>query len=147
VNCDLELELRPGEGGRCRGGSERGVCRSGTAAVLAFELGNEVENYGRGDRPFRKPPYPYETYRKEYGEWRGAILKAVAGARFAASDTASSMEWVERMAGDARGDVQLLALASSAHPSHCRKRSQPTFLRAAGFWAVRSCARRADSCS
>jgi len=76
--------------------------------LLALELGNEVENYGRGDRPFRKPPYAYETYRREFGEWRGAILKAVPGARFAAPDTASSVEWVERMAADARGDVQLL---------------------------------------
>jgi len=76
--------------------------------LLAFELGNEVENYGRGDKPFRNPPYAYETYRKEYAEWHAAILKAVPGARFAAPDTASSVEWVERMAADARGDVQLL---------------------------------------
>lgn len=83
------------------------------AAVLgprlqAFEIGNEVENYSRGTKPFRAPPYAYESYRTEYAEWRAGILRAAPGARFAAPDTASSVEWVERMAKDAKGDVQLL---------------------------------------
>ena len=76
--------------------------------LLALELGNEVENYGRGEKPFRTSPYNYETYRAEYGEWLAAIRKAVPGIRFAAPDTASSVEWVERMANDSKGDVQLL---------------------------------------
>lgn len=76
--------------------------------LLALEVGNEVENYSRGQHPFRQPPYEYETYRKEYAAWHDAIHKAVPGARFAAPDTASSVEWVERMAQDTKGDVQLL---------------------------------------
>jgi hypothetical protein len=76
--------------------------------LLALEMGNEVENYARGQRPFRKSAYDYETYRKEYNEWRVAILKAVPNIPFAAPDTASSVDWVERMAKDAKGDVQLL---------------------------------------
>ena len=76
--------------------------------LLALELGNEVENYSHGERPFRKPPYDYEAYRAEFNAWRTAISKAVPGIRFAAPDTASSVEWVERMARDAKGDVQLL---------------------------------------
>ena len=76
--------------------------------LLALELGNEVENYARGEKPFRKPPYDYETYRTEYREWHAAILKAVPGVRFAAPDTASSIDWVERMAKDSNQDVQLL---------------------------------------
>ncbi len=76
--------------------------------LLALELGNEVENYARGEKPFRKPPYGYETYRMEYSEWHAAILKAVPGIRFAAPDTASSIDWVERMAKDSNHDVQLL---------------------------------------
>jgi hypothetical protein len=67
-----------------------------------------VENYYRGKKPFRNAPYDYETYRKEYGDWRGAILKAVPRVGFAAPNTASSVAWVERMAADANGDVQLL---------------------------------------
>ncbi len=74
----------------------------------AIEVGNEVENYGRGNRPFRKSPYEYEAYRKEYEAWHSAILKAVPGTRFAAPDTASSVSWVDRMARDAKGDVQVL---------------------------------------
>jgi hypothetical protein len=76
--------------------------------LLALELGNEVENYSRGHELFRKPSYDYEAYRAEYNQWRSAIIAAVPGLHFAAPDTASSVEWVERMAKDAKGDVQLL---------------------------------------
>jgi hypothetical protein len=76
--------------------------------LMALELGNEVENYSHGDKPFRKPPYGYEAYRREYDEWHAAIVKAVPGVPFAAPDTASSVEWVERVGQDANGDVQLL---------------------------------------
>jgi hypothetical protein len=76
--------------------------------LLALELGNEVENYARGERPFREAQYDYETYRTEYNEWHASILKAVPGIGFAAPDTASSIEWVERMAKDSKHDVQLL---------------------------------------
>jgi hypothetical protein len=76
--------------------------------LLALELGNEVENYNRGHELFRKPSYNYEAYRAEYNQWRSAIIAAVPGLHFAAPDTASSVEWVERMAKDAKGDVQLL---------------------------------------
>ena len=76
--------------------------------LLALEIGNEVENYNRGHEPFRKPSYDYESFRAEYNQWRGAIIAAVPGIRFAAPDTASSVEWVERMAKDTKGDVQLL---------------------------------------
>jgi hypothetical protein len=75
--------------------------------LLALEIGNEVDSYGRG-QPFRSPSYDYETYLKEYGEWHAAIAKAVPGIRFAAPDTARTGGWVERMAQDAKGDVQLL---------------------------------------
>ena len=77
------------------------------ASLQAFEIGNEVENYARG-KTFRKALYTYEQYRAEYTAWRAAILQAVPKARFAAPDTAGSVEWVESMAKDAHGDVQLL---------------------------------------
>jgi hypothetical protein len=82
--------------------------------LLALEIGNEINSYGHGKQPFRKPPYDYEDYRKEYSEWHAAIVKALPKMRFAAPDTAgsgsgsSSGEWVERMAKDANGEVQLL---------------------------------------
>lgn len=77
-------------------------------SLLALEIGNEIENYSRGAKPFRSAPYTYETYRAEYTKWHDAIAKAVPGVRFAAPDTASNLEWPERMAADAHGDVQLL---------------------------------------
>lgn len=76
--------------------------------LLALELGNEVENYRHGKTPLRAATYSYEDYRAEYSHWREAILAAVPGVAFAAPDTAASVEWVERMAADASGDVQLL---------------------------------------
>jgi hypothetical protein len=76
--------------------------------LLAIELGNEVENYGRGAEPLRKPPYTFAEFRAEYDRWRSAILAADPSLSFAAPDTAGSVEWVEQMAADAHGDVQLL---------------------------------------
>lgn len=77
-------------------------------SLLALEIGNEIENYFRGSRPFRPAPYTYETYRAEYTRWHDAIAAALPGLRFAAPDTASNLEWPERMAADAHGEVQLL---------------------------------------
>ena len=76
--------------------------------LLAIELGNEVENYSHGAKPLRHPPYTYADYRAEYTRWHAAIVRAVPGLHFAAPDTAASIEWVERMAADAHGSVQLL---------------------------------------
>ena len=76
--------------------------------LLAIEPGNEVENYGRGTKPLRKPPYTFAEYRTEYERWRSAILAVSPGLSFAAPDTAGSVEWVEQMAEGAHGDVQLL---------------------------------------
>ena len=76
--------------------------------LLALELGNEVENYGKGSRPLRSPPFDFAAYRAEYARWHVALVAEVPGLRFAAPDTADSVEWVERMAADAHGSVQLL---------------------------------------
>jgi hypothetical protein len=75
--------------------------------LLALEIGNEVDTYGKG-QPFRSPSYDYADYRKQYEQWHAAITRAVPGIHFAAPDTAQSVEWVERMARDARRGVQLL---------------------------------------
>jgi hypothetical protein len=75
--------------------------------LLALEIGNEVDTYGRG-QPFRTAPYNYETYRREFAEWHAAIVEAVPGIPFAAPDTAGAADWAEKMAADAKGDVQLL---------------------------------------
>ncbi len=86
----------------------RDVARILGPRLLAIELGNEVENYSHGTAPLRPPPYDYEAYRTEYDHWRKTVLQAVPGLRFAAPDTAASVAWVERMAADAQGAVQLL---------------------------------------
>lgn len=76
--------------------------------LLALEIGNEVDSYGRG-QPFRPPSYDYQMYRKEWGEWHDAIAEAVPGVRFAAPDTTlRGVDWDEQMAKDAKEDVQLL---------------------------------------
>lgn len=86
----------------------RAVAEALGPRLLALEIGNEVESYGRG-QPFRADPYTYEQYRKEFAAWRAAIAEAVPGVGYAAPDTARNVEWVERMAQDARGQVQLLS--------------------------------------
>jgi Glycosyl hydrolase family 79 C-terminal beta domain len=74
----------------------------------AIELGNEVENYGRGDHPLRTTPWGFNQYLAEYREWHQAIVAAIPGLRFAGPDTAASVQWVQEVAEEARGDVQLL---------------------------------------
>ena len=76
-------------------------------SLQAFELGNEVENYGRGNS-FRQAPYTYGQFRAEYAQWCDTIRKVVPHARFAAPDTAADVSWVENMAKDAHVDVQML---------------------------------------
>lgn len=76
--------------------------------LFAIELGNEVENYDRGDKPRRKAPYSFDSYLAEYRLWRDAISKAAKGVRFAAPDTAASVDWVEQMARIDTNQVQLL---------------------------------------
>jgi len=85
----------------------RAVCEVLGTRLLALEIGNEIDSYGQG-QPFRQPGYDYDAYRKQYAEWHAAIAKAVPGILFAAPDTARAVDWVERMAQDAKGDVQLL---------------------------------------
>lgn len=85
----------------------RAVSKALGHRLLAIEIGNEVDSYSRG-QPFRENPYTYEEYRKEFGTWQAAIARAVPGINFAAPDTASNVEWVEQMAQDARGKVQIL---------------------------------------
>ena len=75
--------------------------------LAALEIGNEVDTYGRG-QPFRPSSYDYGAFRKEYGEWHSAIAKELPGIRFAAPDSAHTVEWLERMSEDAGGGVQLL---------------------------------------
>lgn len=76
--------------------------------LLAIEIGNEVEYYGRGRNRWRPETWDYASYRKQYEEWHSAIVKAVPKMPFAAPDTANTVEWVENMARDANGEVQLL---------------------------------------
>jgi hypothetical protein len=74
----------------------------------AIELGNEVDNYGQVDHPLRNASWDFTQYLSEYREWRRAILAAIPDLRFAAPDTAASVEWVQEMADQARGEVRLL---------------------------------------
>jgi hypothetical protein len=75
--------------------------------LLALEIGNEVDTYGRG-QPFRDASYDYAAYRKEYETWHSRLAAALPRIPFAAPDTASAVDWVENMAQDADGKVQLL---------------------------------------
>lgn len=86
----------------------RAVSRILGPRLSAVELGNEVENYGRGKSPARQGPWNFPRYLAEYRQWRAAILAAVPGVRMAAPDTAASVDWVEQMASQARAEVQLL---------------------------------------
>jgi hypothetical protein len=87
-------------------GEARAVAEVLGERLLALEIGNEVDTYGKG-QPFRSSNYDYAAYLEEFCTWHAQIAKVLPKLRFAAPDTASAVDWVERMAEDAKGEVQL----------------------------------------
>ncbi|HEX4810919.1 MAG TPA: glycosyl hydrolase family 79 C-terminal domain-containing protein [Bryobacteraceae bacterium] len=75
--------------------------------LLAFEIGNEPDLFGRGSA-HRAKGYDYDDYMKEYRHYKTAIRAKVRNAPFAGPDVASATDWVTRFATDERNDLKLL---------------------------------------
>lgn len=75
--------------------------------LLAFEIGNEPDLFGRGTA-HRPRNYSYDDYLKEYRRYKGAIRAKLPGAPFAGPDAASATDWVARFAADEGADLKLL---------------------------------------
>ncbi|HLH05329.1 MAG TPA: hypothetical protein VKX25_21355 [Bryobacteraceae bacterium] len=75
--------------------------------LLAFEIGNEPDLFGRGTH-HRRDGYSYEDYLGEYRAYKTAIRREVPNAPFAGPDAASATDWVTRFAEDEGRDLKLL---------------------------------------
>ncbi len=75
--------------------------------LLAFEIGNEPDLFGRGTA-HRPKSYSYEDYLKEYRRYKTAIRAKLPNAPFAGPDAANATDWVTRFAADEGNDLKLL---------------------------------------
>lgn len=75
--------------------------------LLAFEIGNEPDLFGRGTK-HRPRNYSYEDYLKEYRRYKAAIRAKLPDAPFAGPDAASATDWATRFAADEGADLKLL---------------------------------------
>ncbi len=75
--------------------------------LLAFEIGNEPDLFGRGTK-HRAANYNYEAFLQEYRLFKHAIRAELPKAAFAGPDAASATDWVSRFAADEGNDLKLL---------------------------------------
>jgi len=74
--------------------------------LLAFEIGNEPDLFGRARH--RKPEYSYEDWIAEYRRYKAALREQLPRIPFAGPDAAGKTDWVTRFAGDEGKDAVLL---------------------------------------
>lgn len=75
--------------------------------LLAFEIGNEPDLFGRGTA-HRPKSYNYEDFLKEFRSYKGAIRAKLPQAPFAGPDVAGATAWIGRFAKDEGRDLKLL---------------------------------------
>ncbi len=85
----------------------RAVAVTAKDKLLAFEIGNEPDLFGRGT-PHRRRGYSYEEYLQDYRRYKSAIRASLPAAPFAGPDAATATDWVARFAADEGGDLKLL---------------------------------------
>lgn len=83
------------------------VARAVGDKLLAFEIGNEPDLFGRGTA-HRPAGYNYDAFIDEFRRYKTAIRAKLANAPFAGPDVASATDWVTRFAADEGGDLKLL---------------------------------------
>lgn len=75
--------------------------------LLAFEIGNEPDLFGRGTA-HRPKNYDYAAFIKEFRRYKAAIRAKLPKAPFAGPDAATVTDWVTRFAMDEGSDIKLL---------------------------------------
>ena len=75
--------------------------------LLAFEIGNEPDLFGRGTA-HRPKSYSYEDFLNEYRRYKAAIRAKLPEAPFAGPDAAGATAWVTQFAKDEGKDLKLL---------------------------------------
>ena len=75
--------------------------------LMAFEIGNEPDLFGRGT-PHRPKGYSYQDYLKDYRLYKAAVRAKLPDAPFAGPDAGTTTDWVTRFAADEGKDLKLL---------------------------------------
>lgn len=73
------------------------VARAVGERLIAFQIGNEPDGYGRW-APWRRPGYGAADFLTEWRAFHAAIRTRVPDARFAGPDVAAETEWVAALA-------------------------------------------------
>ena len=73
--------------------------------LLAVEIGNEPDLFGRGHRP---QGYGYEQWHNEYRRYRDAVRAKLPNVPLAGPDAAVKTDWVTQFAADEGKDIKLL---------------------------------------
>ena len=108
TNWKLIWGLNLGSGDEGQAAAEaKAVADAARGHLLAFEIGNEPDLFGRGGG-HRVKPYGYDNYLKEFRRYKAAVRAEVPHAPFAGPDAASETDWVLRFANDEGGDIKLL---------------------------------------
>jgi len=100
--------LNLGSGDEQQGVEEsRAVAAAVNDKLLAFEIGNEPDLFGRG-AAHRSSDYNYGDYLKEFRRYKAVVRAKLPNAPFAGPDVASATDWVTRFAADEGNDLKLL---------------------------------------
>ena len=108
TNWKLIWGLNLGSGDERQAAAEaKSVAGAASGHLLAFEIGNEPDLFGRGTR-HRAKSYGYESYLKEFRRYKAAVRAKLPHAPFAGPDAANETDWVLRFAKDEGSDIKLL---------------------------------------
>ncbi len=83
------------------------VASAAKSNLLAFEIGNEPDLFGRG-AGHRPGGYSYEEWLNEYRRYKSAIRAKLVDAPFGGPDAATATDWVTRFATDEGKELKLL---------------------------------------
>jgi hypothetical protein len=86
----------------------RAVARIFGDKLIAFQVGNEPDLFGRG-AGHRAADYTYDAWLKDYRRFKAAVRAALPTAPFAGPDLAGSADWMMRFAKDEGGDAAFLS--------------------------------------
>jgi len=81
------------------------VAENAGSSLLAFQVGNEADFFGRSFRPHG---WDFNHYWDEYQSYATAVRTRVPHAPFAGPDVAANTDWVHQFAERAKGDAVLL---------------------------------------
>ncbi len=81
------------------------VAENAGGSLLAFQVGNEADFFGRS---FRRHGWNFNRYWDEYQNYVTAVRARVPHAPFAGPDVATNRDWVRQFAERAKGDAVLL---------------------------------------